>query len=576
MNGYPNFFQRLTLINKFVTSLLITIVGLSIYLNSLSNGFVADDFDQIVNNPQIHSIKNLGSFFFSGTFMIGISNLEGIYYRPVMVAVFSVIYSLFGANPTAFHLFQVIIHIINTLLIFSLFKNNFTKGVALFLSLIFLTHPSNTEAVVYISSLQDTLFLFFGLLTLRIIKNEHVGLFNTLLVMFLLLLSLLSKETGVLFLIMIPIYQILINKKAWLIYAVQSGVVFLIYIFLRIVVAHIYINNVAVSPMMRLPPVTRLIHIPEIILFYLKGFFYPKDLATMYSWTVKSINFSDFYLPLIIDAAFMTILLFLGWFIWKKSGSYFKVYVYFIIWFIIGLGLHLQIIPLDYTVADRWFYFPMIGLLGLIGTIAQLPEFKKNSLKQSAFVISLAIIVIFSSRVVVRNSNWKDPLTLYTHDIKINQNSYILEHSLGVELYNIKKLDQAQNHMINSIKLFPNMRAWTNLGVVYVKSNKIIEAKEAFQKSFEYGDFEPAYQYLSILLLVDEEPETAERFIKNALKKFSANDKLWLYLAIAQQRLDKHDEALESANRAYLINPNQTVLGVIDSIKRNERIVVNI
>lgn len=557
--------------------LLIIVFGSAIYFNSLWNGFVLDDSDQIVNNSQIHSLTNLGSFFSGGTFMTGVQNFQGIYYKPVMTSVHSFIYSLFGANPTAFHLFQVTLHIINTLLIFSLFKNIFTQAVAFFLSLIFLTHPINTEAVVYISSLQDTLFLFFGLLVLRIIKNQHIPSFTRLLVMTLLLLSLLSKETGVLFLIMIPAYQALINKKGWLIYAVQSGLIFLVYIFLRFGVAHIYINTISVSPIMRLPLLTRLTNIPEIILFYFKGFFYPKDLATAYSWTVKSVNFSNLYFPLIIDIVFLTILLALGWIIWKKAGNYFKVYLYFLIWFILGLGFHLQIIPLDYTVADRWFYFPIIGLLGLIGTTIQLPVFKKNTLKTLGFVIALAILVIFSTRVIMRNSDWKDPLTLYTHDIEVNQSSNILEHLLGVELYKIKNLNEAQIHLMNSIKLYPTMKGWTDLGVVYVKSGKINEAKVAFQKSFEYGDLESAYQYLSILMLATEKPEIAERFIKkDALNKFPKNYKLWLYLALVQQKLgNQQNEALVSANKAYLMNPNQESFDVLDSIRKKQPVGID-
>lgn len=201
----------------------------------------------------------------------------------------------------------------------------------------------------------------------------------------------------------------------------------------------------------------------------------------------------------------------------------------------------------------------------------QLPVFKKNAIKNLGFVIALATLVIFSTRVIIRNSDWKDPLTLYSRDLEVNQSSNILEHLLGVELYKIKNLDEAQTHLMNSIKLYPSMIGWTDLGVVYVKSGKINEAKVAFQKSFEYGDFEPAYQYLSILMLTTEKPEIAERFIKDALNKFPKNYKLWLYLALVQQKLgNQQNEALGSANKAYLISPNQETFDVLDSIRKKQ------
>src|SRR3990170_4962254 len=53
----------------------------------------------------------------------------------------------------------------------------------------------------------------------------------------------------------------------------------------------------------------RLINTPEIILFYLKTFLFPKDLAVSQLWWNSTINFSSFYLPLIIE---LSILLFLS------------------------------------------------------------------------------------------------------------------------------------------------------------------------------------------------------------------------------------------------------------------------
>ena len=56
------------------------------------------------------------------------------------------------------------------------------------------------------------------------------------------------------------------------------------------------------------------------------------------------------------------------------------------------LGLHMQLIPLDLTVADRWFYFTMVGVLGLIGVIIQ--EFGLTAIKKKNTGVQVLILVI--------------------------------------------------------------------------------------------------------------------------------------------------------------------------------------
>ena len=54
-------------------------------------------------------------------------------------------------------------------------------------------------------------------------------------------------------------------------------------------------------------------------------------------------------------------------FLRKKESLIF--YTFFPFWFVIGLNASADYSRLDMTVAERWFYFPMIGLLGMIGTM---------------------------------------------------------------------------------------------------------------------------------------------------------------------------------------------------------------
>ncbi len=120
----------------------IIIIGLVVYFNSLFNGFVGDDNGQIINNVAVHSINNIFGFFKVSTFDLG-NGVSGMYYKPLLLLVYSLIYAISGSNAFFFHFFQLLIHIANAVFVFILFKKFINKDWAFLLSSVFLVHPIN-------------------------------------------------------------------------------------------------------------------------------------------------------------------------------------------------------------------------------------------------------------------------------------------------------------------------------------------------------------------------------------------------------------------------------------------------
>lgn len=140
---------------------IIIILGLLVYFISFFNGFVGDDIGQTIDNPNIQSIQTIPYLFSQGTF--NDQNGQSVnYYKPIVSVAYAMIYLFTKDNAFGFHLFQVLLHIINAICIFIIFSYFLKKGLALALSLVFLLHPINTETVVYISDLQEVLFVWTG------------------------------------------------------------------------------------------------------------------------------------------------------------------------------------------------------------------------------------------------------------------------------------------------------------------------------------------------------------------------------------------------------------------------------
>ncbi len=563
--------------NKWV--ILLIVIGLLLYFNSLFNGFVWDDEEQVLNNLPVHSIGNIFQFFSESTFNSGGSGtLGGLYYKPLMTVFFSLIYTVFGPNAFFFHLLQVSIHLASSVIVFLILKRILKKEtLSFFLALIFLVHPLNTETVVYISDLQDILFFFFGVLGLNYATKGIISLKRWLILTGLLLASLLSKETGVGFIIIIGAYFLFFKRHELLRYIGAICTVAGVYSFLRFVVAGIFFNKHGLSPITVMPLSERILSIPKIIFSYLKTFVFPKNLAINQHWAVKSLTWNNFTMPLMVDLTLFVILVSIAAILWKKKSEDLKAYLFFFVWFTTGLGMHLQIFPLDLTYSDRWFYLPMVGLLGMAGTIFANSKIE-NSLKIGTWKLKiftaclLVIILALSARTFIRNFDWKDGLTLYGHDIKVSQNSFDLENNYGVELFRHGQMDEAAIHFEKSAQLAPKWWTnWNNLGVVAERRGDYQKAKEYYKKAIDNGQYYLAYEnYANILLFQDKDNQKARDFTTESLKLLPYNAKLWLILTIADYNLKKTDEALMAARQAYLLSPSDQTAYVYSRLSQNQ------
>jgi tetratricopeptide (TPR) repeat protein len=509
--------------NKKTSIILIVIFGFILYFNSFFNGFVWDDEEQIVLNTRVHSIVNIPSFFTQATFNAGGAvKMGGLYYRPLMITAFSLIYSIFGSGAFFFHFFQVAFHIANVILLFLIFDHFLKKEkLSLLLSLLFLVHPINSETVLYISGLQDAMFFFFGALSFWIIisKNKLTNYWTPALLLF---FSVVSKETGVIWWIIIPLYLFIFKLKGIKKLVPPLLIFAAFYSFLRFGLAKIYFAKHGLTEISKMNLAERLTNLPAITLYYLKTYVWPINIAVEQQWLIKEISFNSFYLPLAIGIIFLAILLFGAWYLFRKKDGYFNFYLLFLTGFLLSFAMHLQFFPLDMTVSDRFFYLPQIFLLGLIGVF--LARLKKDKIIIWIFVI---LLILFSIRTFIRTFDWRDSLTLYSHDINISK-SFDLVNNLGVELYRSGDIESARGYFEKSIEMSPDW--WTNynnLGAYWEAKGDLPKAEGLYLTAMKNGNYYLAYENYAGILIKEGKFKEAKTFLETeGLKYFPYNQKL--------------------------------------------------
>jgi len=272
-----------------------------------------------------------------------------------------------------------------------------------------------------------------------------------------------------------------------------------------------------------------MMNVPLIILYYIRTFLFPFNLGIAQHWVITTPGLYNFILPL-----FGEIILFsLATVYFVKSKS--KIFLFFFLWLLIGLLPHLQIVPINMTVAERWLYFPMIGMLGVLAESLKLlsPEpvegkAKKDSLhvnKSLRMTGMIIIIFLFFVRSFVRTLDWRNGLALYGSTIS-STSSFDMQNNMGVELFRIGKYNEAKKYFEKSVKLAPYWWVnWNNLGAIYEQEKNFTKAQEYYERSVNNGDYQLAYENLAKTLVIHRtDKQKAKVFLQKALLKFPEDE----------------------------------------------------
>lgn len=551
--------------------IILLVVGAIIYSTTLFNSFVWDTIPQIVENPDVHTL-NLKRIFTSSAAFPGITNPLNYYYKPVMYAIFALVYVFFQENPLGYHLVQIAFHISNAVMVLFVFRKWFKPNLSLVLALIFLVHPLNYESVGYISALQDTLFLFFGLIALLLViyENGRHTVLRYVSISILLLLSLLSKETGVLCIGAVGLYIWIFGKKGQmgrLIGATMFAAA--TYALLRYISAFDHYGYLTESAIMKASLWERVAAIPALFRYYIFTFIAPVQLGIDQQWTVNGFSLFDTFVLLVITGhvALIGYVLFGA----KKTIPHQKELLFFTGLFFAGVLLHAHIImAIDMTVADRWFYFPMIGLLGLVGL-----GFEKLKLNHTvALAIAIIAIGLFSVRTFARSMNWTDMETLYEHDLRHQPDNYHLANKYGAELLSHGEFDAAETVLKHAHKVNPNYGAVNNnLGYIYHVRGDYALARTHFEKAIAAQDFSErdnaAIALSRIELFQFDRPERAKQIAKDMLQSYPKDRDLLYALAMAEYALGNREEALNIAQKLQSDLSSEQVKKLIYAIENN-------
>jgi tetratricopeptide (TPR) repeat protein len=463
-------------------------------------GFINyDDTIYVTDNEHVQAGLTLEGLIWAFGDMKSSSN-----WHPVTWISHMLDWQLFRANAGGHHWMNVIFHLINAILLFSLLRlMTGTLWRSACVAALFAVHPLNVESVAWVAERKNLLSMCFGLLTLLFyaLYIRKPGWKRYLPVVALYTLGLMAKPM----LVTLPFLMLLLDLwplrrfpvHTWtggspqpletapqmqsrpmtlsllLLEKIPLAAVASVSIALTILAAQ---TGGALTTFTHYPVTVRLANSLHSYTAYIGKFFWPRDLAVFYPYpgnlALSQTILSGFLIAsvtvLVLKQARLRPYLLVGWF-----------------WY---LGTLVPVIGLVQVglqgMADRYAYVPMIGLFIML--VWGVVDFIGHSIRSRLLATVLLALLILFGGIFTRDQLrfWEGSRSLFAHAVLVTGQNDIAHSNLAWSLFQAGDREGAAAHYREAIRINPGYpNHYDNLGAVLVHQGRRDEALTEYRKA---------------------------------------------------------------------------------------------
>ena len=502
---------------------------------------------------------------------------------------------LFGPNPGWHHLVNLMFHMANTLLLFTILgRITGAFWQSAFVAALFALHPLHVESVAWVSERKDVLSTFFCLLTMkayfRYVERSIAGQYVLALMFF--SLGLASKPM----LVTLPLVLLLLDY--WPLNRMKTtGEVRFSHLVLEkipffflsavssIITLFVQTSSGALRTVEKLTLTARFANAVVSYVKYIGKMIWPLNLAPFYPYSRQ-------HLPAWQAFVSIALLLTVTILVIRLSKKYSYLFVGWF-WYLIMLVPVIGLVQVgDQAMADRYTYIPLTGLFIILawGTNDLLQNWKYRKI---ALGISFAAVIpVLSVLTWCQASYWQNSEKLFRHTLKATGENYLAYINLGVALMEQNKVieaidayrkaivinpdkqepyynlavaynkigrgEEAAMVVKEAIRLKPdNARAWNTLGAAYSMTGRLRDAAGAYKRAIEIDThYADAYNNLSMVCVQLGHFREALDASKQAIELQPDFSKAYSTLGTVYHQLGMFHEAIDAYKKAVKIDPD--------------------
>lgn len=569
--------------------LLIGLLAVLAYANSLGGEFVFDDTDQIVQNQNIRSWGNLAKAFTTHVwaFREPAGSPSGNlavppplpYYRPLFTVMLTTEYHLFGLWPQGWHLVSLLLQILCAAGVYYVILLMSGRNLlALLASVLFAVHPVHAESVAWVSGMTDPLFGVFYLASLYLYLKARGSLsprgrqngrvFAMSLVMF--ALAAFAKETALSLVLLVFGYEFIASSgpvmnrfSTSFKRALPYLSVALFYLVPRyLVLGELMWRNPQAPDR---PLAHTLLTLPLVICTYARHLLWPVGLSVAYNTHfVTTITSAEFLMP-----AALLGLVAIALFVYRNkiNREVWQALLLIVVPLLPVLNLG-QVSREEYLVFDHYLYLPVAGLGYLLAMgIIRLGAFESSvaqtkifGLRRGAIAVALlAVIALASTLATAReNTHWTDSYSLWSNAARVRPTYWAAHYNTGLALLDARRYDEARDSLELASALKPDEAdVLDGLGRAYDGIGDTANAVTSFRRAIEINpEMFESYNNLGTIYFKNENYGLAVANFTQALrlKPDATASRFNLGLCYARQR--RYSDATQELERVVQATPD--------------------
>jgi len=467
---------------------ILCCVGFFIYSNTFFAPFHFDDQDSITANPNIRDLSGIKAIwdYWPPRFITNLS--------------FGFNYHFHQLNVFGYHLVNISIHIISSILVFYfillIFSTPGMRGedisrhsglVAFFSALVFLAHPIQTQAVTYIVQRATSLATLFYLASLifyiksRLLEQRPVAgniYYPASLIMA--VMAMFTKEIAATLPFTVFLCEIHFFKAKNRIKLIKTAPFFVVLLtaFLIIIISKapgILALKMAAEPVARISPESYLFTQFRVMVTYIRLVFLPINQNLDYDYPIST---SLMHLPVL--ASFLLLAAILTTAI--RWASKYRLVSFGIFWFFLTLAPESGVIPIRDVIFEHRLYLPMIGFsVFLAGLIYH--RFAAKSARP-AISILIALVMCYSMLTYSRNHIWKDDFRLWDDTVRKSPGKARPYIQRGNAYFDRGFIDNAILDYTRAVEINPGLvMGYYNRGNAYSAKDSFDEAIADYNKA---------------------------------------------------------------------------------------------
>lgn len=485
---------------------------------------------------------------------------------------------LFGPGAGAFHRTNLLLHIINTLLLFFVLNScTKTRWPGFFVASAFALHPLHVESVAWITERKDVLSTLFWMLTM-LTYVRYCRCRRTKIVWY--ALALASMGLGLMakpMLVTLPCVLLLldywplgrmkfalaggenhaepcccahISEVKSLTFLVLEKIPFFILSAASSVVTLI-VQAETRAPIMLLSFKARVANALVSYVSYIGKMFWPKNLAAFYPHPGSTLPIWQVIIALVVLFCISVLVIRCG----RRAP-------YVIVGWLWYLGTLLPVIGLvqvgTQAMADRYTYVPLIGLFIAVAWYCYDVVGQRQGRRAILAVLGVVVTLLMMICTFRQVGYWRNSTSLFERATKVISKNYLAHTGLGVVFAEQGDIEKAIHHFNAALQIKPDhIDAHFNLGKVLAQQQKVSEAAEHYTKVLSLNpEHADAYNSLALLLAQHGKLDQAVALYRRGLESNPEDVPLHSNLGVALIQQGKFDEAVREFQLVFQLRPD--------------------